>query len=107
MILYHGTSYSNALNILKTGFDFEKSGSNWGNTYGKGIYFTPNYDTAKFYASSNGIILSMNININALYLEKDISPNSKKIKNIYKNINKNINCIVSPNKDEYLILYFQ
>ena len=48
MLLYHGTTKENAINILKDGFDFEKSGSCWGNTYGKGIYFTPNYETARF-----------------------------------------------------------
>ena len=46
MILYHGTSTINALNILKEGFDLKKSGSNWGKTYGKGIYLlADNSDT--------------------------------------------------------------
>ena len=105
MLLYHGTTKENAISILKDGFDFEKSGSCWGNTYGKGIYFTPNYETARFYAGENGIILSLNVNITPFYLTKDKSPNSKKKINVPKD--KNYNCIVSPNKDEYLILYFK
>jgi|TARA_B100000787_G_scaffold136222_1_gene105033 hypothetical protein len=104
MILYHGTSCNNAISILKKGFDFNKIGSNYGITYGKGIYFTPNYETAKFYASENGIVVSINVNIIPYYLNKDVSPNSKKKIKIPKD--KNYNCIVSPSKDEYLILYF-
>ena len=55
MKLYHGTSISNALSIMNEGFNLKKAGSNYGTTYGKGIYFTPNYKTAKFYAEENGI----------------------------------------------------
>ena len=58
MKLYHGTSCSNAISILKNGFDFNKVGSNYGTTYGKGIYFTPNYETARFYAGENGLVIS-------------------------------------------------
>ena len=104
MILYHGTSSYNAISILKKGFDFNKVGSNYGITYGKGIYFTPNYKTAKFYAGENGIVVSMNIYIIPYNLKKDISPNSKKKIKIPKD--KDYNCIVSPSKDEYLIIYF-
>jgi hypothetical protein len=86
MILYHGTSRSNALSILKNGFDINKSGSCWGNTYGKGIYFSPNYNTAKFYAGDNGIVLSFDIIIKPLYLKKDYSPSSKKKIKIDRNI---------------------
>lgn len=103
-MLYHGTSSLNAISILKNGFDFNRAGSNFGVTYGKGIYFTPNYETAKFYAGKNGIVLSMNIPVIPYYLVKNISPNSKKKIKIPKD--KAYNCIVSPNKDEYLILYF-
>ena len=103
MLLYHGTSKKNGINILKKGFNFELSGSCWGNTYGKGIYFTPNYKTARFYAENDGIVISLNIEIKALFLEKDISPSSKKKLKIDK---EKYNCIVNPNKDEYLILYF-
>jgi hypothetical protein len=103
MILYHGTSDLNALSILKNGFDINKSGSCWGNTYGKGIYFSPNYNTAKFYAGDNGIVLSFDIKINPIYLKKDYSPSSKKKIKIDENL---YNCIVNKNNDEYLILYF-
>ena len=103
MLLYHGTSEQNSISILKNGFDFDRSGSCWGNTYGKGIYFTPNYDTAKFYAGEDGVVLSFEINIKPYFMTKDISPSSKKKLKINRNI---YNCIVSPNKDEYLILYF-
>jgi len=105
MKLYHGTSCSNAISILKNGFDFNKVGSNYGTTYGKGIYFTPNYETAQFYAEENGIVLSMNVLIAPYYLVKDKSPNSKE--KIKLSSGQNYNCIVSPNKDEYLILYFK
>lgn len=103
MLLYHGTTIKGALGILQEGFDFKKSGSCWGNTYGKGIYFTPNYETAKFYAGSDGMVLSFNIKINEYLLKKDISPSTRKRIKIDK---EKYNCIVSPNKDEYLILYF-
>ena len=105
MKLYHGTSSLNAISILKNGFDFNKIGSNYGTTYGKGIYFTPNYKTARFYAGKNGIVLKMDIKITPYYLVKDYSPNSKKKLKLPKD--QYYNCIVSPNKDEYLILYFK
>ena len=62
--LYHGTSVKNALSILQNGFDLGKAGENWGTTYGKGVYFTPNYETAKFYAGEDGVVLSLNLKIN-------------------------------------------
>lgn len=99
MKLYHGTSYINALSILNNGFDIGYSGSNWGNTYGKGIYFTPNYDTARFYAGEDGIVLSFNIKINPYKLSKDITPNSrKKIK-----IPSEYDSIININEDEVII----
>ena len=99
--LYHGTSTINALSILKNGFNFTQSIENWGKTYGPGIYFSPNYNTAKFYATNKGIVLSFNIAIEPYLLTKDISPTSKK--KLYIPNDKNYNCIISPNKDEYLI----
>tara|TARA_Y100000389_G_scaffold49909_1_gene45598 strand:- start:106 stop:417 length:312 start_codon:yes stop_codon:yes gene_type:complete len=102
MLLYHGTSIENAISIMKNGFDFSKSGKNWGCTYGNGIYFTPNYKTAKFYAQSDGIVLSFNIDVIEFQLTKYVSPNSRK----KPKIPENYNCLVSPDKDEYLILYF-
>lgn len=102
MLLYHGTSVENAISILKNGFSFEKSGSNWGKTYGKGIYFTPNYDTARFYAGNEGMVLSIDIKINGFKLTKFLSPNDKKkIK-----VGEEFNCIISPDEDEYLVKFF-
>jgi len=101
-LLYHGTTICNALSILKTGFDFTLCGSNWGSTYGKAIYFTPNYETAKCYAGENGIVISFMLDIVPYYLKKDISPNSKKkIKLLY-----GYNCFISPNGDEFVLFYF-
>lgn len=100
--LFHGTSPASALSILKNGFDFSKCGSNWGSTYGQGIYFTPNYETAKFYAGEDGVVLTFTLNINPYYLTKDISPNQKRK---FK-LNKQYNTIVNPNKDEYVVFYF-
>ena len=75
--LFHGTNNQNALSILDNGFDFNMCGSNWGSTYGKGIYFTPNLETAKAYSDDNTII-EVTIDINPFYLKKDKSPSSKK-----------------------------
>ena len=97
--LYHGTSAKNALSILKNGFDLEKAGENWGTTYGKGIYFSPNYETAKFYAGEDGIVLSFNLQINPYELKKDIRPNSKrKIKIPFE-----FDSIINPNRDEVIV----
>ena len=35
----HGTSVINATSIMNNGFNLDKCGCNWGNTYGKGIYY--------------------------------------------------------------------
>mgnify|MGYP001961543983 CR=1 FL=1 len=111
MILYHGTSIENAISILKNGFDFELCGSNWGNTYGKGIYFTPNYMTARFYAGESGIILSfnlnINLNINCYKLSNDYSPSikSKKMKKIIQYaLSNNYDSIMNFNEDEIIII---
>lgn len=100
ILLYHGTSSKNALSILNSGFDINCAGKNWGSTYGRGIYFTPNYETAKFYAGEDGIVLSFNMNINPYQLTYDISPNSRhKIK-----IPEGYNCIMNVNKDEVILI---
>ena len=75
--LYHGTTMANALSILKCGFDFNKCGYNWGSTYGKGIYFSPSYDEAQFYAGEDGMVLSFELDLECYYLKKDISPSKK------------------------------
>ena len=101
-ILYHGTCQINALSILKNGFDFSKCGSNWGSTYGRGIYFTPNYTEAEFYAVRDGIVLSFVIDVECYYLKKDISP-SKKRKFILPD---GYNCLVNPSENEYVVFSF-
>lgn len=101
-LLYHGTSVSDAISILKSGFDFSRCGSNWGSTYGKALYFTPNYETARVYAGENGIVLSFVLTIVPYYIKRDISPNSKK----KLKLQDGFNCLVNPNGDEYVVFYF-
>ena len=99
MILYHGTNISAALNILNEGFNFNYSGTNWGSTYGKGIYFTPNYETAKCYAGENGIILKFDFDTSdSTILTKYYSPN-KKLK-----LKKTTKWLITPDNDEYIML---
>lgn len=100
--LFHGTSPASALSILKNGFDFSKCGSNWGSTYGKGIYFSPNYQTAQFYAGDDGIVLSYTLDINPYYLKKDMSPNQKRKFKLHKEFN----AIINVNGDECIVFYF-
>ena len=109
MILYHGTSKENAKSIKRNGFSLEYAGKNWGSTYGKAIYFTNCYETAKIYAGDFGEILKVNIkDINFLKLNKDYSPNNKrdirKIKFIimYISLNSDKNCIINDNLNEYI-----
>lgn len=100
--LYHGTTQINALSILRDGFDFSKCGSNWGSTYGKGIYFSPSYDEAQFYAGEDGMVLSFELDLECYYLKKDISP-SKKAK--FK-VPDGYNCLVNPSESEYVVFSF-
>ena len=106
MILYHGTSVENAISILQNGFDINRAGVNWGITYGKGIYFSPNYETAKFYANSDpenqGIVISITVNLNSYILKKDISPNQKRKFKLPKD--KYYDSIINPNGDEVIII---
>lgn len=109
MILYHGTSKENVESIKRNGFSLENIGKNWGSTYGKAIYFTNCYKTAKCYAGPLGEVLTVNIeNVNYLKLNKDYSPNDKKhireIKSIiiYIMFNSNKNCLLNYNENEYI-----
>ena len=96
----------NALSILKNGFDINKSGKNWGTTYGKGIYFSPNYETAMFYANSDpnnpGIVISITVDLNPFILKKDISPSQKRKFRLPKD--KYYDSIINPNGDEVIII---
>ena len=99
MILYHGTTVISALNILENGFNFNSTGINWGCTYGKGIYFTPNHETARCYAGNDGIVLSFNINISDYHILKNLkSPSSN------KKLNYNTKWLITPDFDEYIML---
>lgn len=106
MILYHGTTMINALSILKNGFDINKAGENWGTTYGKGIYFSPNYETAQFYANSDesnpGIVISINLDLNPFMLKKDFSPNQKRKFRLPKD--SKYDSIINANGDEVVII---
>lgn len=98
MILYHGTTVDSMLSILKHGFTFDHVGKNWGSTYGKGIYFTPNYETARCYAGLDGIVLSFKLEIKEYRLLKKLqSPSSKKNK-------YNTKWLITPDFDEYIML---
>lgn len=109
MILYHGTSKENAESIKRNGFSLEYTGKNWGSTYGKAIYFTNCYKTAKCYAGQSGEVLTVDIkNVNYLKLDKDYSQTDKKhireIKSIimYVMFNSNKNCLLNYNENEYI-----
>lgn len=99
MILYHGTTIDSAVSILNNGFTFDHCGKNWGSTYGKGIYFTPNYETARCYAGADGIVLSFDIEVTDYHmLPKLKCPSSKTPKYSTK-------WLITPDFDEYIMLY--
>ena len=102
MRLYHGTTAAAAISIMESGFDFSRAGTNWGTTYGKGIYFTPNYGTARFYAGENGIVISVDIEVKPHYLKRAVSASSKK----RIQVPEGCNCLVSPDGDEYVVFWF-
>lgn len=109
MILYHGTSKENVESIKRNGFSLEYCGKNWGSTYGKAIYFTNCYETAKCYATELGEVLKVKIqNVNYLKLNKDYSPTDKnhirEIKSIimYIKFNSNKNSLLNSNENEYI-----
>tara|TARA_B100001093_G_C26792547_1_gene999626 strand:+ start:832 stop:1203 length:372 start_codon:yes stop_codon:yes gene_type:complete len=100
MKLYHGTTNEKALSILKNGFDFNRIGENWGTTYGKGIYLTPEYETAKFYAGENGVVLGFTLDVNPYKLTKDVRPKSRK-KIV---VPVEFDSIINPKGDEVVVL---
>lgn len=109
MILYHGTSKENAEFIKRNGFSSEYIGKNCGSIYGKVIYFTNCYKTAKCYAGQSGVVLTVDIeNVNYLKLDRDYSLNDKNhIREIesmimYIMINSNKNCLLNYNENEYI-----
>ena len=99
MLLYHGTTTTSMVNILDKGFTFDHCGKNWGSTYGKGIYFTPNYETAKCYAGKDGVVLSFDFDVKDYHLLTKLHrPSSKKQKYHTK-------WLITPDFDEYIMLY--
>ena len=76
--LYHGSSLSNLQNIVKYGFDMEKFGTKWSNTYGNGIYLTPNKKYAKSYSDDSNYILKVKVLYKPFYLKRNYSPNYRK-----------------------------
>ena len=100
MILYHGTNVYSALNILENGFNFNSTGTNWGCTYGKGIYFTPNYKTARCYAGDDGIVLTFDMDTTDSYiLDRLKLPSSR------KKLKYTTRWLITPDFDEYIMLY--
>lgn len=98
MILYHGTIVDSMLSIVKHSFTFDHVSKKWGYTYGKGIYFTSNYETARCYARLDGIVLSFKLEIKEYRLLKKLqSPSSKKKK-------YNTKWLITQDFDEYIML---
>ena len=84
MILYHGTTTENANTIiLQQKFDINLCGSQWGSTYGKGIYFSPSKQEASVYGET---ILQIETNVEPLKLDKHYSPTNKQHKRQIKKI---------------------
>ena len=99
MLLFHGTSVESALNILLKGFQFDHCGENWGSTYGKAIYFTPSYETARCYSGPEGIVLSFSMDTSDSYsLKKLLSPSSRTI------IRTDKKWLITPDLEEYIML---
>lgn len=87
--LYHGGPLTKLNNMLSNGFrkprEHSAHGSNYGKTFGPGLYFTKSVDVARFY-SDDGPILKIDLNKTLrLYEIKPISPNDKrKLSNLLK-----------------------
>jgi hypothetical protein len=103
MILYHGTTYENAIGITSTmTFDISKTGENWGNTFGPGIYFTPNIETAKVYAGKTGVVLMCDIVANGYQLKRNYSVSNRNDRREIKRLLRENECIISKDMDEYI-----
>lgn len=106
-IVYHGTTQSNMTEIFKYGFDISKIGSGWGTTYGEGIYFSSNFDTALLY-SDNNTVIEASIKYIPYHLVRDYKATSKKDQKkltILRNqaIKTGYTCFVTKNNDEIII----
>lgn len=107
MLLYHGTTRDNGENIIKEqSFNLDRTGENWGVTYGKGVYLTPNLEEAKRYGD---MVLVVKCEIKEYKLNQRFSPNDKKHKKLLnKLIRKEIeegeyDSLVTLDEDEYIL----
>jgi len=105
MIVYHGTTKENSNRIKKEGFCIHKCGTNWGNTYGKGIYFTKKIEDAQQYGDS---IIICDIEYKPYVLNRDYRPNNRKdrleLYKIQKWLEKsNYTCIENIHQSEIII----
>ena len=84
MFLYHGTTSENANTIIsEQKFNLNLCGSQWGSTYGKGVYFSPSKTEASVYGET---ILQIETNVEPLKLQRYYSPNDRNHKRQIKKI---------------------
>ena len=108
VVLYHGTSKENAIKICEYGgFSLDFSGTSWGSTFGKGIYFSGDINEARVYSGEDGVILSCELDVNGFQLKKGYSPNCRndrrEIKRIVKSLESNgYNCLITKDSSEYI-----
>ena len=105
VILYHGTSKENALSITQNGFSLDRSGDNWGNTYGKGVYFSKQLEDAIVYAGNDGVVLMCDLYVKGFHLNRDYSPTERydrrEIKKLIHGLT-DYNCLISRDQSEYI-----
>ena len=100
--LYHGSSsIENLKSIVKNGFDLNKIGTGWGNTYGNGIYFTDNLKVAhEVYSNKNGYIIEIIVEDKTYKLTKDYSVTNRSHK---KEIKKIVSTYIDTKKYNMLV----
>jgi len=98
MLIYHSSnSVESTYKILREGFDKKYIGSGYGSTFGRGIYFTPNFEYACTYNIDIKEIIKCEIDI---YKYKCISYDMNT--NTNNNIKK-INKLLKSNPDILLV----
>jgi len=84
MFLYHGTTKENATTIIsQQKINLNLCGSQWGSTYGKGIYFSPSKTEASVYGEA---IIEIETNVEPMKLQRYYSPNDRNHKRQIKKI---------------------
>ena len=84
--LYHGTSYENGNKIFQEKkLNMDLCGTQWGATYGVGIYLSPYLEEAKAYGEC---ILEIDCEIEPIVLDKYYSPTNKNHKRQIRKISK-------------------